>query len=406
MRRTLLLCIQAALLASGSCLQCETCHTTSEVSDDCFGDKMQCNVNEMCLVLHLSIQHPEQYLATRAVKRQCWNYNYCYQSGVISTGRGRIQFTTACCSIDNCRMPLPDLPPEKNTHNGLVCPFCSSSLNTCVPETAMKCTGEENYCFTFTANKPSLSMFSGCSSSAYCNLYPLIGEIFRNNNMKLRPVNVTCTKATKKSPLPVVNFLFCLTCNGLVGCSCENTAICSPEHDACLTIILSFNHGSKQYTQQIKRCGLSSECGSAGTITTGHKNISKNTTCCYTTNCGAPIPTLPSENNETNGIQCESCYYKTYGFCTGSDYIACTGNATQCINYMVEQKDAFFTSREVFRGCAHPKLCKSGNRTVVDEFSSLKETVICGVPSKVGDRFPNELYIYFLLMIYALYIQW
>ncbi|XP_069802823.1 phospholipase A2 inhibitor and Ly6/PLAUR domain-containing protein-like [Dendropsophus ebraccatus] len=256
--------------------------------------------------------------------------------------------------------------------NGLLCPACFSILEKCFPTSVMKCTGRETACIQLNAVISKVAL-SGCASVTYCRVHPLIGESFWNNDNMLRPVTLSCENANKTSSLPVANYLSCKECYGV---NCDRIVNCSPEKDACLTIILRTTQGTKNHTGIMKRCGFSSECNSVGSITTGEKDMTKNVTCCYSNNCIPPIPTLPLENNTVNGILCQSCYYKTYGICTGLDYIACTGKATQCISYSSEQKDEYFTSREVFQGCGHPTLCRSGNRTVVDEYVTLKETVI------------------------------
>ncbi|XP_056397644.1 uncharacterized protein LOC130293185 isoform X3 [Hyla sarda] len=379
MRLLLLACVQTILMASGSCLQCEMCRSYGE-SDNCYSEMKNCVSDHVCFLLRFETHELEQEFTTWEVNRQCWNPLACFTSGQVSSSKYKIRFVTSCCFEDNCKIPLPDFPAENTAHNGLFCPTCISNTSKCVPNNSMKCVGEETWCFTLNAaSKPTLT-FSGCATPSYCRVHPLIGDKFRNNDDHIRPVKLSCVIANRTSSLPVVNLLFCKKTYGI---NSEKLMRCSPINDACLTILVQTTH----------------ECNSAGTITTGKKNISKNTTCCFHDNCISPIPTLPSQSNETNGIFCESCYYKTYGICMGQDYIACTGNATRCISYATEQKSDVFTSSEVFHGCAHPELCESGNITGVDGYLTLKETVLCGIASKMSVHRPNLLCIF-----YALYI--
>ncbi|XP_056399901.1 phospholipase A2 inhibitor and Ly6/PLAUR domain-containing protein-like [Hyla sarda] len=165
-------------------------------------------------------------------------------------------------------------------------------------------------------------------------------------------------------------------------------------------VLIPRQDGQRTHIQLFKRCGFSMECNRAGTITSAQKSISKNTTCCHSDHCISPMPTLPSENNETNGLICESCYLKEYGSCSGKDHIACTGNATQCIYYTERVKDGNFTSREVLHGCTHPSLCENEDITVTYDDKIIQENKLCRIPSKSSKHLPN------ILCAIVLFVMW
>ncbi|XP_069802782.1 uncharacterized protein [Dendropsophus ebraccatus] len=389
------ICVHTILIASANCLSCEMCESADSMGPiDCNGYQFRCGENQTCFTLHMSTYNIQESRLSRVynyvVNKQCWDHMGCQCSGKISSPSHKMTFITDCCGSEMCRTPLPTLPPENNTHNGLVCPAASTFLETKFePTYAMKCTGDEEYCFEFTSNKAPNVYMAGCASYWYCYLIPLIGEFYLNN-AKLKVVQ-TCTKANRTSSLPVVNSLLCWQCQGSINIKCEHYAVCSAENVACVTVISETSYGGKTTTQLMKRCGYSTECNSTGIITTAQGRISRNTTCCYSDNCISPTPTLPSENNETNGLICDSCYLKDHGSCTGRDGINCTGNATQCISYTQKVIEGTFTSSEILHGCAHPSICDSGNINVTYGDKILQETKICSIPAKSSVHPPNIL---------------
>ncbi|KAM4015291.1 LOW QUALITY PROTEIN: uncharacterized protein ACNLHF_001944 [Anomaloglossus baeobatrachus] len=331
------------------------------------------------------------------VRRQCSNFENCQQSGQISSPTHKMIFSTSCCSKDNCKTPIPALPKENVTVNGFFCPVDASFLTTNNhTRYAVKCTGDENFCFTFESGSSKQKEYvSGCASISYCHVKFLIGELYRNRPHPIPP-KILCKKANRTNSLPVDHMLICKQCQGSIDRQCEQYTRCSPENDACLTIITQAKYGESKVTQLIKRCGFSSECNSAGSISSAQKMISRNNTCCYFPNCVSPLPALPVENTEDNGYICESCYIKDEGSCPRRDYIACTGGATQCISYTEIVKEGTFTSREVLHGCAHPSICDSGNVSVPFGEQTIEETKVCGIPARSSRHPPNILCLYLM----------
>ncbi|XP_056399900.1 uncharacterized protein LOC130294310 [Hyla sarda] len=408
MRVLLLVCVQTVLMASGTNVRCITCSFSSEERPkDCYGISLKCGMNQVCLTLHMSTFNiPDSRLIrinTYIVRRLCWDAVHCGYSGKLSSPSHKMIFNTNCCSTDNCRMPIPGLPPENNTHNGLVCPATTSFLEMKYkPTSAMKCTGDETYCFEFTNDRYSKQYIIGCASFSYCVIRLLIGEFYHDDPNSLF-AQTSCSKANRTSYLPVVNSLLCWQCRGSANQKCEQYAMCSATNDVCVTILSKkITYGVNSKMQLLRRCGFSSECNIAGIITTAQKSISKNTTCCYTDHCISPMPTLPTENEETNGHICESCYLKEYGRCSGEDHIACTGNATQCISYTEQVTDGNFTSREVLHGCTHPSICDGGNIKVTYDHKIIQETKICKISSKSSKYFPNILSAFVIFMVWSM----
>ncbi|XP_056400717.1 urokinase plasminogen activator surface receptor-like [Hyla sarda] len=406
MRLLLLVSVQTILMASVHCLRCETCYTSTERGQtDCYGPSLECSKNQMCLTLHISTFNIQDGRLSRLnvhyIRKKCWNSKDCNQSGKISSPSHKMIFNTSCCSSDGCRMPNPELPPENNTHNGLVCPATSIFLKEKEnPTYAMKCSGDETHCFAFTSEgRKTKEYMAGCASFQYCHVIHLIRAFYDDNVLNFSPT--VCRKADGTSSLPVVNSLLCWQCQGSVDRKCEQYVICSNEYDACVTTISKTSYGGEKTRELSKRCGYSSECDSAGIITTAQKSISKNTTCCYTDHCISPMPTFPLESEEANGLNCESCYFKEYGSCSGKDRIACTGNATQCIAYTQKVVKGTFKRREVLHGCTHPSICESGNINVTYDQTTLEETKICSIPAKSSVHPPNILCVYVMFLIWS-----
>ncbi|XP_056399193.1 uncharacterized protein LOC130293924 [Hyla sarda] len=408
MRVLLLVSVQTILMASGYCFKCITCNKSGSIeSIDCHGPSRQCGLYQMCLTMYIRTFNILQRQLSRAntyyISRQCGDPTDCGNRGTMSSPSHKMAFVINCCSPDNCKISISSLRKQNNTHNGLVCPAMSTFLEVKnEPTYAMKCTGDETKCFEFTSDRSPKEYVTGCASYQYCYTQPLIGDFYRNDDhsMGTEIAQTSCKTAKPISSLPVDNSLICWQCRGSVDHTCERFVKCSTEYDVCVTIISKTTYGRRQLTELLRRCGYSSECDSAGIITTAQKSISKNTTCCYTDHCISPIPTLPSENNENNGLICESCYLINYNNCSGRDHINCTGNATQCISYTKIEIDETLTSKEVLHGCAHPSICDSGNITATFNNKIIQETKICSVPAKSSGHFPN------ILCATILFIMW
>ncbi|XP_071968996.1 uncharacterized protein [Engystomops pustulosus] len=288
------------------------------------------------------------------VRRKCIDFRGCEQRGGLTSQSHKMKFTTDCCSTDNCSVPIPMLPPDNSTFNGLFCPASSSFLgDDYEPGHAMKCSGDEDQCFQFRS---------------------------------------------EKSQQPV-NMLLCNQCHGSIHTQCENYTTCGPEHDACVTVILkSTRAGGKIVLEMMKRCGFSLECETAGTITSTLMISSRNTSCCYTDNCISPIPDVPSKSNKTNGHICESCYFTEHGSCKDGERVACTGDATRCITSTMKIMNGP-DSRTIFhRGCADPGLCSNANISVTYDQRTIQETILCSVPGISSFHPPIVLFGFFVLM--------
>ncbi|XP_071968993.1 uncharacterized protein [Engystomops pustulosus] len=193
--------------------------------------------------------------------------------------------------------------------------------------------------------------------------------------------------------------LRCKQCSGSIHMKCERYAICGPEHDACVTVILKSTRAEGRiFMEMMKRCGFSSECKTAGTITSTLMISSRNTSCCYTDNCISPIPDVPYESNKTNGHFCQSCYFTDHGSCKDGERVACTGDATRCITSTMKMMRGPESKTIFHRGCADPGLCSNTNLSVTFAQSTLHETRLCSVPGISSFHPPIALFVYFMLL--------
>ncbi|XP_075462798.1 uncharacterized protein LOC142498173 [Ascaphus truei] len=167
-------------------------------------------------------------------RKKCERFYLCNKMGKMMSPNYNVVFSTSCDGS-------PIMPKEDNTMNGLVCPTCRFRNNEkCVPNSAMKCTGAETFCFDYT-NGLSFGQILGCASMSYCMAYSFIGDVKLQEYTNPR---ASCTKSNQTSSLPVVNYLLCYECHRLMGRRCNpNPTLCSPDQDACLSILTQTTYG-------------------------------------------------------------------------------------------------------------------------------------------------------------------
>ncbi|XP_068098060.1 phospholipase A2 inhibitor and Ly6/PLAUR domain-containing protein-like isoform X2 [Hyperolius riggenbachi] len=113
-------------------------------------------------------------------------------------------------------------------------------------------------------------------------------------------------------------------------------------------------------TEDIRRCGKSRECGRVGRIQSSRKTILINTTCCDHSGCHTPMPTLPSINNDENGVICPACFVPNADRCASYDNLKCTGKEKRCVRYMRTEKRV----RDTLHGCTTDEICEAGSSVV------------------------------------------
>ncbi|KAG8546975.1 hypothetical protein GDO81_029372 [Engystomops pustulosus] len=153
----ILVCLLAAVIPQGHCLNCTHCDNDTGLT--CTGPLETCDEgSDVCLTRY--------HLKTDGalIKTRCGYSELCNLSVTGTYESEREDMWSFCCREDNCNAPLPDITP-----NGFQCP-ASSSNGSSSPQ-FIQCKGTETYCFnrTGTADSGEKVLVRGCSNDNYCS---------------------------------------------------------------------------------------------------------------------------------------------------------------------------------------------------------------------------------------------
>ncbi|XP_056619220.1 urokinase plasminogen activator surface receptor-like [Triplophysa dalaica] len=146
------------------------------------------------------------------IQKSCGGPSACL-TGSINYGPSRVTINSQCCKTHLCNsQDAPDLPRKPS--NGKTCFTCDDS--TC--SKILHCEGDENHCFTVTAEANGKQItLGGCSSNLFCGNYPSRlndSRIFGRSisyNMKCCEGNL-CNSAQSMSGFffPLISLIFLL----------------------------------------------------------------------------------------------------------------------------------------------------------------------------------------------------
>ncbi|XP_027675028.2 phospholipase A2 inhibitor NAI [Chelonia mydas] len=171
MEASLAVCILAALLATGACLQCEVC---TGVGNNCTGSMQTCDPGQDSCGIFLT-EVIVAGMKTQTILKGCVTSSQC-KAGPVSMNFGNevtSSTSIACCVGDACKTVNVTLPPADTKPNGRSCPGCYAlSTEQCHEET-VKCTGAETRCLdavgTVTiGGSPMQMVMKGCVSESMC----------------------------------------------------------------------------------------------------------------------------------------------------------------------------------------------------------------------------------------------
>nr|XP_060639720.1 phospholipase A2 inhibitor and Ly6/PLAUR domain-containing protein-like [Anolis sagrei ordinatus] len=159
-------CLIATCIALGASLECEECMALGR---NCHGNKITCPPEkDSCGIISMDT------MGQTAVMKTCVPSKICSLGlSSLSMGKAGVSRTNAmCCTGDDCKKAPPPLPPRNTTLNGKSCPACHA-LNAECQEEIVKCTGDENQCFSLSgitsAGTVSAKVtMKGCGNEAIC----------------------------------------------------------------------------------------------------------------------------------------------------------------------------------------------------------------------------------------------
>ncbi|XP_032941689.1 phospholipase A2 inhibitor NAI-like [Catharus ustulatus] len=172
MRVSLGLSLFLAFLNSGTCLQCEICHSMGK---SCSGPLKTCTGGEdTCgIILH------EVLIGGMAISssiKSCLPSHVCHLGPVtVNYGKVKAKSHLVCCTGEDCRTTSVSLPPDNDVPNGYQCPACYSVDSFQCGNEVVNCTGSEDQCVDLAGlmNAGGLSLkaaMKGCTTISECSM--------------------------------------------------------------------------------------------------------------------------------------------------------------------------------------------------------------------------------------------
>ncbi|XP_006269136.2 phospholipase A2 inhibitor gamma subunit B-like [Alligator mississippiensis] len=198
-----LLLFLAALLATGTCLECEVC---TGLTKFCKGPMERCGPGmDTCAVG--TIETIMGDIRTETFSKRCMPRSACHGDLFIyNLGKAmKIRKSFICCSGSDCVRDPPILPPANDVPNGLQCPACHAIYpNICHNETVL-CAGPETRCLEATSsviegNGDTELIMKGCTTQAVCSRLEDTGGAL--GGIKARSSSYECYPASTAGPGP------------------------------------------------------------------------------------------------------------------------------------------------------------------------------------------------------------
>ncbi|XP_067397677.1 phospholipase A2 inhibitor and Ly6/PLAUR domain-containing protein-like [Emydura macquarii macquarii] len=188
MKASLAVCILPALLAVGSCLQCEVC---SGLGNSCTGSMQTCAAGEDSCRIALEVASVAG-TKIQTISKGCVKSSEC-KTGPDSLNFGTgmtIRMNTACCVGEACNTTTVTVPPADAKPNGWRCPGCYTSPSEQCLEETVYCTGAETQCIDITqtvkdGGNPGRVVMKGCTSEFNCALLKKGSSFFGKTSANL-----------------------------------------------------------------------------------------------------------------------------------------------------------------------------------------------------------------------------
>ncbi|TFJ97441.1 Phospholipase A2 inhibitor subunit gamma B [Platysternon megacephalum] len=171
MKASLAVCVLAALLATGSCLECEVCEGPGT---SCSGTLQTCAAGyDSCgiIVTETTIVGMNQNIVIKGcvTSSECKVGTFTMNFGNGVTARTGI----ACCLGDACKTTTVTVPPADPKPNGQRCPACIATIFAQCNEVSTQCTGSDTRCIELTGTitigeTATLMTMKGCASESVC----------------------------------------------------------------------------------------------------------------------------------------------------------------------------------------------------------------------------------------------
>nr|XP_023969713.1 phospholipase A2 inhibitor gamma subunit B-like isoform X1 [Chrysemys picta bellii] len=196
MEVSLVVCILAALLATGACLRCEVC---DEPGTSCSGDLQTCDVGQdTCGIAWTDSTWVGS--KTQTVIKKCVSSDLCKASPFSANfGDAMTRTSFKCCMGNACRTTNITVPPADPKPNGRRCRGCYAMNADHCNEQTINCTGSETQCIDATATitiggHEKQTVMKGCASKSICIMAQVASQMFTDISVDL--TEVECTEAS------------------------------------------------------------------------------------------------------------------------------------------------------------------------------------------------------------------
>ncbi|XP_062996728.1 phospholipase A2 inhibitor and Ly6/PLAUR domain-containing protein-like [Elgaria multicarinata webbii] len=167
---TITICVLTALLATGTCLQCERCRSATS---SCFGPLQTCEEDEnACLILTMESRIGR--VRNVATYKGCTNLVHCPPGPftITTTLHERIRSNSDCCCWDHCNKGGLRLP-VRGEPNLRLCPGQKRDDSKCSIAEKLHCHGQEVNCFYHAGHvqagvKNETFVKQGCGTKHTC----------------------------------------------------------------------------------------------------------------------------------------------------------------------------------------------------------------------------------------------
>ncbi|XP_074795183.1 phospholipase A2 inhibitor gamma subunit B-like [Natator depressus] len=179
MEASLAICILAALLAMGACLQCEIC---AGPGTSCTGDLRTCPAGfDSCAIAVL--EKTVVGVKSQNLTKTCATPIQC-KAGLLSItywNGETVRMSISCCVGDACRATAVPLPPADTKPNGRSCRGCIFSNSSYCQQGTIEC-GDDPF-----------DILHGCATKSYCAMLLKAFDVVPGDSVV--PVMDMCTTA-------------------------------------------------------------------------------------------------------------------------------------------------------------------------------------------------------------------
>uniref|UniRef100_A0A8C3TC87 Uncharacterized protein n=1 Tax=Chelydra serpentina TaxID=8475 RepID=A0A8C3TC87_CHESE len=196
MEASLAVCILAALLVVGACLECEVCQG---LGTSCTGDLQTCTDGEDTCGIAWIDSTLEGRKAQTIIKK-CVSSDVCKVSPFSANfGNGMTRVSFKCCVGDACKTTSISVPLADPEPNGQSCRGCYALNNGPCHEQTVNCAGSETQCIdaagTITIDeREKQAVMKGCASESICILAQVASKMFTDISADL--TTAKCTAAS------------------------------------------------------------------------------------------------------------------------------------------------------------------------------------------------------------------